>query len=221
MEFVARAAETSETHALEAVVGLEVGKAHLDPFSLITGFFELGRVLERARIVASIFVYVACHFAHRHVRTALRLQRAGTAIERAGSIVPGVGFGHPTEVARVSMSLQALARRTGKSVGACVEDEVMAVKSAVVGTWTLPHWDMRRDAGAYEPAKEVARSIRRIGRKPNGLQVKSFFSPFDHCLRGCYLVVGTSRCRFDINDDVDVWEGMALTLLKSKREPTL
>src|SRR5688572_21833087 len=152
MEFVAGAAETSETHALETVVGLEVGKAHLDSFSLITGFFELGRVLERARIVASIFVYVACYFAHRHVRTALRLQWARTAIERTGPIVPGIRLGHPTEVARVSMSLQALTRRTDKSVGACVEDEVIARKSAVVGTWTFPHRDMRRDAGADEPA---------------------------------------------------------------------
>ena len=56
MEFVARAAETPETHALETVVGLEVGKAHLDPFSLITGFVELGRALERAYIIASVRV---------------------------------------------------------------------------------------------------------------------------------------------------------------------
>ena len=171
MELVARPAETSKTHALETVVGLEMGKAHLDPLSLITGFFELGRVLERARIVASSFGYVSCYFAHRHVWTALRLQRAGTAIERAGPIVPRVGLGHPTEVARVSMSLQALARRTGKSVRACVEDEVMARKSAVIGTWTLPHRDMRRDAGADEPAEEVACSVSRIGRKSVRLQV--------------------------------------------------
>ena len=56
MEFVARAAETSQTHALETVMGLEVGKAHLDPFSLIAGFFELRRALERARIIASVFI---------------------------------------------------------------------------------------------------------------------------------------------------------------------
>ena len=73
MELVARATETSETHALETVVGLEMGEAHFDPLSLIAGFFELGRTLEGARIVASVFVYVARHFARRDVRTALRL----------------------------------------------------------------------------------------------------------------------------------------------------
>src|SRR4029079_11401526 len=163
MELVARPAETSKTHALETVVGLEMGKAHLDPLSLITGFFELGRALERACIVASVFVYVACHFAHRHVWTALRLQRAGTSIERAGPIVPRVSLGDPTEVAWVPMSLQALAARTDKSVGACIEDEVGALKVACVSTGPLPRGYMRRDACAHEPAKEVARAVSRIG----------------------------------------------------------
>ena len=45
MEFVARTTESSEAHALEAVLGLEVGKAHLDSFSFIAGFLELGRAL--------------------------------------------------------------------------------------------------------------------------------------------------------------------------------
>jgi hypothetical protein len=35
MEFVARAGETSQAHALEAVMGLQVRKAHLDFLALI------------------------------------------------------------------------------------------------------------------------------------------------------------------------------------------
>ena len=137
VELVARAGETSETHALETVVGLEMGKAHLNPFSFIAGFFELGCAVERACIVASVFVCVACHPAHGHVRTTLRLQWAGAAIKRTGPIVPGVGFGDPLEVARVSILLQALAARTGESVGGRVEDEVVAREGAV-GAEPLP-----------------------------------------------------------------------------------
>ena len=49
MELVARATETSETHALETVVGLEVGKTHLDPFSLVARLSNSGVSLsERA-----------------------------------------------------------------------------------------------------------------------------------------------------------------------------
>ena len=76
MELVARAAETSETHALKAMMGLEVCKAHLDPFSLSAGFFELGCPLERARIIASVFVYVTRDLAPRLRGTASLLKRA-------------------------------------------------------------------------------------------------------------------------------------------------
>ena len=40
MEFITRAGETSETHALETVMGLEVGKAHLDSLPLVARFLE-------------------------------------------------------------------------------------------------------------------------------------------------------------------------------------
>src|SRR5258705_13974787 len=93
MEFVARAAEASQTHALETVVGLEVGKAHLDPLSLIAGLIELGRALERTCIIAGLFVHVARHLAPRLTRTAFLLERARPAIDLACTIDPGVGFG--------------------------------------------------------------------------------------------------------------------------------
>jgi len=46
MELVARATETSEKHAFETVVGLDVGKTHLDPFSLVARLIELGCIFE-------------------------------------------------------------------------------------------------------------------------------------------------------------------------------
>ena len=46
VELIARATETSEAHAFETVVGLEVGKTHLDPFSLVARVIELGCIFE-------------------------------------------------------------------------------------------------------------------------------------------------------------------------------
>ena len=43
VEFVACAGEAAQAHALEAVVGLQVCKAHLDLLALIARFVELGR----------------------------------------------------------------------------------------------------------------------------------------------------------------------------------
>ena len=45
VELVACARETPQAHAVEAVVGLEVGKAHLDFLALIARFVELLGVL--------------------------------------------------------------------------------------------------------------------------------------------------------------------------------
>src|SRR5262252_4539341 len=71
MELVARAGEATETHALKAMMGLQVRKPHLDPLSLIAGPLELRRAHERARMVSGLFVHVARHFALGHVRATL------------------------------------------------------------------------------------------------------------------------------------------------------
>jgi len=63
VELVARAGEAAQTHALEAMVGLQVRKAHLDPLPLIAGLLELRRAHERARMVTGLFVHGARHFA--------------------------------------------------------------------------------------------------------------------------------------------------------------
>ena len=48
MELVACTGEAAQAHALEAVMGLQVRKAHLDLFALIAGFLELRRSHQRA-----------------------------------------------------------------------------------------------------------------------------------------------------------------------------
>ena len=57
MEFVARPGEPSEPHALEAMMNLQVGKAHLDTLALVARF-EKGfvRISRRATSRASSWV---------------------------------------------------------------------------------------------------------------------------------------------------------------------
>src|SRR5436190_191746 len=63
VELVACTGEAPQAHALEAVVGLQVRKAHLDPLPLITRLVKLWRPHEGARLVTGVFVHVARHFA--------------------------------------------------------------------------------------------------------------------------------------------------------------
>ncbi len=63
VEFVACAGEAAQAHALEAVVGLQVCKAHLDLLALIARFVELGRPHQGAGVIAGILVEIACDLA--------------------------------------------------------------------------------------------------------------------------------------------------------------
>jgi hypothetical protein len=126
MEFITRAAKTSKAHALETMMGFEMSKAHLNLLPLIAGFFELRGSRERAGIIASVFVDVACSLARCRIRTALRFQWARTAIEGAGPIVPGVGFDDTLRVSWVSMTLQSVVSWTRQRIGLRIEDKIVS-----------------------------------------------------------------------------------------------
>ena len=66
MELVACAGKASQAHPLEAMMGLQVRKAHLDPLSLIARLVVLRRPHERARLIPGIFVHVAGDFPRGH-----------------------------------------------------------------------------------------------------------------------------------------------------------
>ena len=76
LELIARAAEASQAHAFEAVVGLQVREAHFDSLPLIAGSLVLRRFHESTRDVTRLFVDVPRYFAPGDVRTTPRLQRA-------------------------------------------------------------------------------------------------------------------------------------------------
>jgi hypothetical protein len=55
----ASAGQTSQSHALDAMMRLQVRKTHLDFLAIITRSLEGWRAIERTRMIASIFIDVA------------------------------------------------------------------------------------------------------------------------------------------------------------------
>src|SRR5262245_38158484 len=86
MELVACAGEASQAHALEAMVGLQVREAHLDPLPFIAGLLERWRAHERPRLVTGLFVHIARYLARGHLSAARRPQGARIAIQLARPI---------------------------------------------------------------------------------------------------------------------------------------
>ena len=60
MAFVSCTGDAAQAHTLEAMVGLEVRKAHLDLLALIARFVELGSTHQGACMIAGILVEIAC-----------------------------------------------------------------------------------------------------------------------------------------------------------------
>ena len=80
VELIACPAETPQAHTLEAVMGFEVRKSHLDLLALVARLFELRRTHEAAGMIAGILMDVACDLARGRVRTALRLEWTYAAV---------------------------------------------------------------------------------------------------------------------------------------------
>src|SRR5262245_29211665 len=70
VEFVACARKTPQSHALETMVRLQVGKTHLDLLALVAGFGELGCTHQGARRIPCVFMHVAWDLWEAHVRSA-------------------------------------------------------------------------------------------------------------------------------------------------------
>src|SRR5271154_4058631 len=93
-ELIARAGKTSQPHALEAVVNLQVGKAHLDAFALVARLEECLCPHQPACYVAGIFMNIAGNLSRRAIGTALHLECTDFAVELGGAIAKRVAVVH-------------------------------------------------------------------------------------------------------------------------------
>ena len=80
VELVASTAEASQSHALETMMRLQVGKTHLYFLAIVTRFVERCGAVKCTGLIASIFIDVARDIALWGFWTALGLERTGPAI---------------------------------------------------------------------------------------------------------------------------------------------
>src|SRR6266508_4233684 len=83
VELVACTGKAAQPHTLEAVVGLQVRKAHLDLLALVTGFGELRCTHQGARRIACVLMYGAGGLSEGNLRGVVRLYRSWTGVRGA------------------------------------------------------------------------------------------------------------------------------------------
>src|SRR5215469_367091 len=79
--------------------------------------------------------------------------------------------------------------------------EVATGEGAILTGALVPHRDLRRDAGANQPAEELAGAVGCISGETLRLEPHSLLGPLDHGPGGGNLVVGSRRRGLDIHDD--------------------
>lgn len=120
VELVARPRQPSQSHTLKAMMGLEVGKPHLDFLALVARFVELRRTHQCAGEIASILVDVTCDLAKEHLRTALLFESTCIAIALGREVAQDV------VVTNVARRREQLTGRADIDVARPVEREVAA-----------------------------------------------------------------------------------------------
>ena len=93
-ELVASAGKTPQPHTLEAMMNLQVGKAHLDAFALVARLEEGLCPHQPAGHVAGIFMNITGNLSRRTIRTAPHLEGADIAIVLGCEIAQRFAFVH-------------------------------------------------------------------------------------------------------------------------------
>src|SRR5215471_5351940 len=153
VELVAGAGEPPQPHPLEAKMGLEVSKPHLDLLALVARSIELRRAHECAGDVAGILVDVSCDLAKGYPWTALRLERACIAVALGRQVSQHV------VISDAAGCLEHLTGGADVDVALPIEREVAAGEGAVLPGALVPDGDLWCDAGADQPAKERAGAV--------------------------------------------------------------
>src|SRR6266545_1004869 len=195
MELVAGTGKAAQAHALEAVMRLQMRKAHLDSLPLITRFEECLRLHLAASDVAGSLVDVPHDPARWHVWTASLLQRAIPAARHGCKVADRMIAMDPTA------RCQRFARWTNVNVASAVELELRSRERAVVPPAHVPNRDVRDDAGAGDEGQEPADPVGRVSREPLGAKLEAVPRTLDHCAGRRDLVIGARRCRLDIDND--------------------
>src|SRR5947209_16646682 len=195
VELVACTGKAAQPHTLEAVVCLQVRKAHLDLLALVTGCGELRCTHQGARRIACVLMHVARDLSEGHIRGAVGLERTWTAVAGARAIKDS-----PAIVHRPGCP-EKLTLRADIEVALPIEGKVRARQDAFFPLAHVPNRDVRCDPGADNPMEELASAVRRVGGEPVGLEPQSLLRPLDHRLCRSHLVVSAGWCCLYVDDD--------------------
>ena len=168
MELIACAGEAAQPHTLEAMVDLQVRKAHFNLLALVTGFGELRRCHQRTGVIAGLLVQIACDLARRRLPTTLRLEGAKLAVALERTVAQNM-VGTDAASGRKQLS-----RGTDIDVALIVELEVGAREGAVLSRALIPNRDVRRDTGLDQPTEELARAVGRVGDEALCLESRAY-----------------------------------------------
>ena len=141
MKLVTGARETSEPHALETVMSLEVSEAHFNALSFITRLEKRFGLHLAPSEIPSIFIDIAQDPARRHFRTTPRLERASATVQHRGNIADYViAAGMPSGAQRLTCGADV-------DINLLFEDEVRTRERVVLSGALIPHRNVRHDAG--------------------------------------------------------------------------
>ena len=158
MEFVACAGKTSQTHPLEAAMGLQVREAHLDALSFIARFEEGLRPHQPTRQITCLLMKIAWDLSSRHVGTALRFQWTDVAVELGGAVEQRPAVMHS------ACGAQKLAVGADVNIPSFLPTEVRARESAICSFALVSNRNVRRDPAPDEPAKKATGPIGGVGQ---------------------------------------------------------
>ena len=195
VELVACTGKAAQPHTLEAVLCLQVRKAHLDLLALVTGFGELRCTHQGARRIACVLMHVARDLSEGHIRGALGLERTWTAVAGARAINDS-----PAIVHRPGCP-EKLTLRADVEVALPIEGKVRARQDAFFPRAPVPNRDVRCDPGADNPMEELASAVGRVGGEPFGLEPQALLRSLDHRLCRSDLVISAGWRSLYVDDD--------------------
>jgi hypothetical protein len=137
---------------------LEMGEQHLDALSITARLLECFGLCHCAGNIAGRLVEAARDSAHRRLRTALRFERAASAIACPGPVVKCLPI-----AGQLAGRRQNLAGRADVNVALFVEGEVFAAEGPVFSLRLVIDRDVRRYLGFVDQPVEVG--TRTVGRQ--------------------------------------------------------
>ena len=154
--------------------------------------------------VAGALVDRAQDLAGRRVWAALRLQRAGVAIELAGAVAHEA-FGIDTlavDAEGAAILVELLPARAGVAIAGVVIGEVGAAEGAVAALGFVEDWDMRLDpALMHQPGEVLGRAVGTVGGEPCRPETEAFLRPVEHGAGRADLGLADGATGLDIDDD--------------------